>query len=169
MQYENLPSGMLVYTMRKRYAITQVVKTSMKKSFKLGCCLETTLKDPTAEVEHLDISGGAKISNELKHFSVIALDNHKRCITCMIEEQPFTNEIVFVADEERSDHHKIEITTKTFEMLDEMDDQTKSLYLDYFRKEMKKKKKKFLVDFYKDVLDVCDGHVGDDENITISQ
>ena len=50
--------------------------------------------DPTAEVEHLDISvgggggGGVKMSTELKHFSVI-------------EEQPFTNEIVFVTDEER--------------------------------------------------------------------
>ena len=54
-------------------------------------------------------------------------------------------------------------------MSDEMDDQTKSLYLDYFRKEVKNKKKKVHVDFYKDVVDLCDGHVGDDENITISQ
>ena len=51
---------------------------------------------------------GSVLSLELKQFSAIASDNFQRRIHCFIESQPFTNEPVFVTEEEKIQHYKIE-------------------------------------------------------------
>ena len=90
-------------------------------------------KEPMLATEHHDITGNIQMSNQLREFSALALDNYKDSVAKLNKQQPVELNIVFVTNDEMLEYNKVEnqtipqITANIFKMIDELEN--KSFYL----------------------------------------
>ena len=117
---------------------------------------------PQEETIHTHLVGTTELSHQLVHFTKIAYNNYKVCAPKIVKNETYAINIVHVTHKEEKDQKKLETFTKQeltqeiWEIIDNMNDHNKQLYIEYFLKEVKNKCKAAFIDFLNELSDFPD-------------
>ena len=118
------------------------------------------LLTPFKAVTHVSLDGTKELSNELVDFTTIAMENFEEYSLKIIDNVPYTQRIVYITNEEKNEHEKVEGLTKQnilkdiYTIIEGMTNDDRQLYMSYFQKEVKSKNKSAYIDFLKDISDL---------------
>ena len=111
---------------------------------------------------HMSLDGKIKLTGQLVEFSKRANENYEQFVNSLINDTSCKIKPVFVTEAEKIEYDKIEnctkseIEAKVLAIIMNMEENNKKLYYDYYKKEVKQKKKDVLTEFYNYITNVMD-------------
>ena len=150
---------------------SQYTRQNQLQIYKVRECLRKTayLMDSKTQNDHMSLNGEVKLSEDLVHFSELAINSTKAYVNARLSNTPVRIKPVYVTQSEYDEANALEnvsqseLKVKIFQMLELLKYDTAKVQEEYFNRSVRYKNKKAYIDFFYKLCELSDDSTDDDQ------